>query len=696
MSVISKLKVAIGSDTSELEQGLNQSKKRLAGFGEEVRKLWAQIAQAGQQAGAGGGSAGAEQLRALQEQLRRLGAELDKYDAQLKRSQGSGRGAATSFNSLGFSVQQVARELPSLSMSFSQFFLAISNNLPMLADDMKRAAEANKALAAEGKKGVPVWKQVGSALLSWQTALVVGITLLSAYGSEIAEWVKGLFSAEKAADGLADAQKRLKEAQTEGVQSVQEELQKLQLLRAATEDTSRSQEERNRAAAELQRLYPDYLGNIDRERLLAGEAGAAYAQLSENITKTAVARAKFDKLVAAAKEQVELQGTFETLLKSQKGLWEEYEERGIEAVREVYARLKEETKEFASLRYGSQEASVQIITRGDDIKVLEEIIEAYDKLAAKQEEVRQIGAGIDVGGLIGKEAEAAGEAARNLEEALGLEERTLAAIREKISAYEELKNATGVEEQERMDYYTREIARLEELARKTEELSAKRIIGEMNARTGGPVELRVVYGLDEAMEDVKLGLGNNGLEDMTVGLAKMRTEAEATKESFIDLSEQLQRSVAGMAEGFGEGLGQLIAGGGSLKGFAALVGQTFGDMAVNVGKVAIQTGTAVLGIKAALKSLNPWAAIAAGVALVALGTAVKSSLGSIADGGSGSGGTFSGQAMGNAVGIGSTRDYSTEVEAAKVEVVVSGELRAKGNQLVAALNAEETRRGLVR
>ena len=389
MSVISKLKVAIGSDTSELEQGLNQSKKRLAGFGEEVRKLWAQIAQAGQQAGAGGGSAGAEQLRALQEQLRRLGAELDKYDAQLKRSQGSGRGAATSFNSLGFSVQQVARELPSLSMSFSQFFLAISNHLPMLADDMKRAAEANKALAAEGKKGVPVWKQVGSALLSWQTALVVGITLLSAYGSEIAEWVKGLFSAEKAADGLADAQKRLKEAQTEGVQSVQEELQKLQLLRAATEDTSRSQEERNRAAAELQRLYPDYLGNIDRERLLAGEAGAAYAQLSENITKTAVARAKFDKLVAAAKEQVELQGTFETLLKSQKGLWEEYEERGIEAVREVYARLKEETKEFASLRYGSQEASVQIITRGDDIKVLEEIIEAYDKLAAKQEEVRQ-------------------------------------------------------------------------------------------------------------------------------------------------------------------------------------------------------------------------------------------------------------------------------------------------------------------
>ena len=178
---------------------------------------------------------------------------------------------------------------------------------------------------------------------------------------------------------------------------------------------------------------------------------------------------------------------------------------------------------------------------------------------------------------------------------------------------------------------------------------------------------------------------------MVNGLRLMRTEAEATKESFIDLSGALQQSVAGMAAGFGEGLGELLAGGTSLKGFAALVGQTFGDMAVNVGKVAIQTGTAVLGIKAALKSLNPWAAIAAGAALVALGTAVKSSLGNIADGGSG---TFSGQSMSNSVSIGGTSDYSQQVETARIEVAVSGELRAKGNQLVAALNAEGTRRRL--
>jgi hypothetical protein len=47
---------------------------------------------------------------------------------------------------------------------------------------------------------------------------------------------------------------------------------------------------------------------------------------------------------------------------------------------------------------------------------------------------------------------------------------------------------------------------------------------------------------------------------------------------------------------------------------------------ISVGKLAIATGIAMLGIKAALESMNPYAAIAAGIALVALGTAVKAKL----------------------------------------------------------------------
>ena len=112
---------------------------------------------------------------------------------------------ASGFNPLNFQVQQLTRELPSLTMNLQQFFLAISNNLPMFADELQRAAAANAKLKAEGHATIPVWRQVLSALGSWQTMLVVGITLLTAYGKEIGQWVKELFKGKKAIDEVAIA-----------------------------------------------------------------------------------------------------------------------------------------------------------------------------------------------------------------------------------------------------------------------------------------------------------------------------------------------------------------------------------------------------------------------------------------------------------------------------------------------------------
>lgn len=60
----------------------------------------------------------------------------------------------------------------------------------MLIDEIQRSRAELAKLRAEGKEGTPVWKQLTKSLLSWNTALVVGLTLLSNYGSEIGEWVK--------------------------------------------------------------------------------------------------------------------------------------------------------------------------------------------------------------------------------------------------------------------------------------------------------------------------------------------------------------------------------------------------------------------------------------------------------------------------------------------------------------------------
>ncbi len=100
------------------------------------------------------------------------------------------------------SIQQIAREMPSLAMGPQMFFLAISNNLPIFADEVKRARVEYDNLVKSGEKGVPVWKQILSSLFSWQTALTTGIMLLVMYGDELVGWVKGLFSAKDGVDAL--------------------------------------------------------------------------------------------------------------------------------------------------------------------------------------------------------------------------------------------------------------------------------------------------------------------------------------------------------------------------------------------------------------------------------------------------------------------------------------------------------------
>ena len=142
--------------------------------------------------------------------LQQIG-EVDKeIQAAQSRLSAYSRSAGTGFNSLSMSIQQVARELPSLTMGANMFFLAISNNLPILADNIRAARREYEAMKESGQSATPVWKQLLSGILSWQTALVVGITVLSMYSKEIITWAKGLFSAK---ESLADTLETLEEFQ---------------------------------------------------------------------------------------------------------------------------------------------------------------------------------------------------------------------------------------------------------------------------------------------------------------------------------------------------------------------------------------------------------------------------------------------------------------------------------------------------
>lgn len=243
-------------------------------------------------------------------QIKAVQTELNAAEQATGRFQRNVGNYSSAFNGLGMSIQQIARELPSATMGINMFFLAISNNLPIFFDEVQKARKEYAAYLAELSKGnkdiqkvAPVWKQLAAGIFSWNTALVVGITLLTAYGKEIFDYIGGIFKAKEAIDYLSESQKVFNESMDEGAKNAQKDITRLQLLYKAAIDTARGMEERNKAVAALQKEYPDYFKNLDAEAIKNGTAQQSYENLAVAILKAAQARA-VENRIAKNSEQI--------------------------------------------------------------------------------------------------------------------------------------------------------------------------------------------------------------------------------------------------------------------------------------------------------------------------------------------------------------------------------------------------------
>jgi hypothetical protein len=236
-------------------------------------------------------------------------------------------------NNLKMQFSQVARELPSLAMGPQMFILAISNNLPMLADAIADVRKQNELLAASGKKGVPVWKQLAGAVFSWQTALVAAISLGIVFGKDIANWVKELINGKKAIDNNKEALENYKKAMLDSQQAAQEEIVQLNLLYQAAVDSSKGMNERISAVKELKKEFPQYFKNLSDEEVLVGKAADKYNELATAIMASAKAQAAKETLIKNSKEILDLESK----------ITEEYKKQELNEVKrtEAVGKLKE-------------------------------------------------------------------------------------------------------------------------------------------------------------------------------------------------------------------------------------------------------------------------------------------------------------------------------------------------------------------
>lgn len=203
-------------------------------------------------------------IQALKGAIEQLKAELKELEVQKKKANETPimdeQAVVRQTNNLKMQFSQVARELPALAMGPQMFILAISNNLPMLADAVKDVREQNELLAKSNQKTTSVWKQLLSAAGSWQTMLVVGITLLTVYGKEIWEWTKSLFGGKTAMDELRESMQKTHEVEKEANATMVKTRFELDQAIKSIEKFKGSKDEERKKVTELNSTYGTAFG----------------------------------------------------------------------------------------------------------------------------------------------------------------------------------------------------------------------------------------------------------------------------------------------------------------------------------------------------------------------------------------------------------------------------------------------------
>ena len=250
-----------------LTPGMNKAEREALELRNTVRLLEAELERlhlAGETAAPNlDQSANIAQIHALEKQLEELRGKLKQLQAESESVEVTPSdlpNAQRQFNGLHNSIQQIAREMPTLAMGPQMFFLAISNNLPIFTDELARARKEYDELQKSGKKGTPVWKQVLSSLFSWQTAMTTGIMLMVMYGNDVWKWTKSLFSAKKGVDEFNISLKEMTEIEKDGRAQMVRTRFELKSVTDEIKNFTGSKEQEKAKVEELNRKYGESFG----------------------------------------------------------------------------------------------------------------------------------------------------------------------------------------------------------------------------------------------------------------------------------------------------------------------------------------------------------------------------------------------------------------------------------------------------
>ena len=279
--------------------------------------------------------------------MRELGAEINAVNDQLKamdalrgnyqRNVGNYRSA---LNGLNLAMAQVVRELPSMAISVNTFFLAISNNIPILADQIANLRAQNELALARGEKTVSVLGSVVKSLFSWNTVLTLVITAVTLFGDKLIDMIANLFKAKDAALDTAKALENVKEAVDFG--NLGEQIANVERLsnifRSLGDDAEAKREFVEKYKDELEKTGVEIKNVADAEKLLIKNKDNYIQSLKARAMATAamnLAGEEFEKSLRAQTEAEKLKDEYDkkvqTNMRGSIRAWNKYAEAANEA-----------------------------------------------------------------------------------------------------------------------------------------------------------------------------------------------------------------------------------------------------------------------------------------------------------------------------------------------------------------------------
>lgn len=535
---------------------------------------------AGLEIGIGGDASGFErEINTVESQLRtlerrrearvRIGADVGDLDRRITQTNSNLTRLRTSLNSTASASQNLTRQTANGSNTLTQFS-RIAQDAPFgimgIGNNLTATAEAFGQLTVSSGGAGNALRAVGQSLtgvggiLLAVSLVTTALTFMSQQGLTVGD----VFN--KITGRFDETKKALSDINKEVAKSAGSEIAGLKALTEVAKDNNLSMEKRLLAVKKLQDEYPAYFGNLTKEQILNGNVRTAVDEVSKALIARARATAIAGKLGELAAKRLEL---------------EEKREKAVLDIKEKQLKI---AKQIASggggfvPKVGGGTASI-----GDEAKVaLRTAEQAYRDI---RDEIA------DLDAVSKKYSDREAQATKDSILLLKDKEKAIKATKPKEFQPKNLQPVSVLDPTtDIVPIFGLLTDKVDQFGNKMRELPAT---------------------ISTSMGEIRVAFDTSG-QGALLALEKFNEDASAL------ISGSIANTFAGIGEAIG---GALSSGGNVIDAVGKTILASIGSMLQDLGKATIAYGVGLIAIKAAIK--NPYTAIAAGVAMVAIGSVMS-------------------------------------------------------------------------